>query len=128
MRGLVIRWIVSALALYLTSLVVEGVDVQGVAALLFAAVTIGILNAVVRPIVLVLTLPLNILTLGLFTIVVNAGMLKLASEVVRGFEVHGFWSAIAATLLMSLFTFFINLLVADTGQIEIVRVRHIVRG
>jgi putative membrane protein len=127
-RGLVIRWVVSALALYLTTLVVEGVDIQGVAALVFAAVTIGILNAVVRPIVLLLTLPLNLLTLGLFTIVVNAAMLKLAADVVIGFEVHGFWSAVGATLLMSFFTFFINLLIGETGQIEVVRIRQIVRS
>src|SRR5439155_9375254 len=93
MQGLVIRWLVSAAALYLTSLIVRGIEIDGIFPLLFAAVTIGILNAVVRPFVLLLTLPLNVLTLGLFTLVVNAAMLWMASEVVRGFTVHGFWSA-----------------------------------
>jgi putative membrane protein len=127
MQGLVIRWLVSALALYLTSLIVRGIEIQGVFPLLFAAVTIGILNAVVRPFILLLTLPLNIVTLGLFTLVVNAGMLWMASKVVVGFNVHGFWSALGGWLLMSFFTFVINLLIGESGRIEIVRVREVVR-
>ena len=127
MRGLVIRWLVSAAALYLTSLIVRGIEIQGVVPLLFAAVTIGVLNAVVRPFVLLLTLPLNILTLGLFTLVVNAMMLWMAAKVVIGFNVHGFWSALGGWLLMSFFTFLINLLIGESGRIEIVRVRHVVR-
>ncbi len=126
MRGLVIRWLVSAAALYLTSLVVRGIEVQGIGSLFFAAATIGILNAVVRPLILLLTLPLNIVTLGLFTLVVNAAMLKLASEVVRGFEVHGFWSALGGWLLLSLFTFLINVVIGETG-VEVVHVRRMVR-
>jgi len=127
MQGLVIRWLVSALALYLTSLIVRGVEIAGVFPLLFAAVTIGILNAVVRPVILLLTLPLNVLTLGLFTLVVNAAMLWMASKVVVGFSVHGFWSALGGWLVMSFFTFLINLLIGETGRIEIVRMRHVVR-
>ena len=127
MQGLVVRWLVSAVALYLTSLIVRGIEIDSVAALIFAAATIGILNAFVRPAVLLLTLPLNLLTLGLFTLVVNAWMLWLASKVVVGFSVHGFWSALGGWLLMSFFTFLINLLIGETGKIEIVRVRHVVR-
>ena len=127
MQGLVVRWLVSAIALYLTSLIVRGIEIHGPAALLFAALTIGILNALVRPVILVLTLPINILTLGLFTLVVNAGMLWLASEVVRGFEVHGFWSALGGWLVMSFFTFLINVLIGESGRIEVIHVRQIVR-
>jgi len=127
MRGLVISWLVSAAALYLTSLIVRGIEIQGVVPLLFAAVTIGVLNAVVRPFVLLLTLPLTIVTLGLFTLVVNAMMLWMAAKVVIGFNVHGFWSALGGWLLMSFFTFVINVLIGETGRIEIVRMRHVVR-
>ena len=127
MRGLIFRWIVSAVALWLTSLIVRGIQVDGVWALVFAAMTIGILNAVIRPILFLLTLPINLLTLGLFTFVLNAGMLKLASDLVRGFEVHGFWSALGGTLLMSFFTFVINALIDDDGHVEVVTVRSIVR-
>jgi len=126
MQGLVVRWLVSAVALYLTSLIVRGVEIDSVAALIFAAATIGILNAFVRPAVLLLTLPLNLLTLGLFTLVVNAWMLWLASKVVVGFSVHGFWSALGGWLLMSFFTFLINLVIGENG-IEVVAVRRAVR-
>jgi len=127
MRGLVVRWLVSAVALYLTSMIVRGIEINGIFPLLFAAITIGVLNAIVRPVILLLTLPLNILTLGLFTLVVNAGMLWMASQVVKGFEVHGFWSALGGWLLMSIFTFFINLLIGETGRLEVVRIRTIFR-
>ena len=127
MQGLVVRWLVSAIALYLTSLIVRGIEIQGVAPLLFAAITIGVLNAFVRPVILLLTLPLNILTLGLFTLVVNAGMLWMASKVVVGFNVHGFWSALGGWLLMSFFTFVINVLIGESGRIEVVHVRQVVR-
>lgn len=127
MRGLVIRWLVSAAALYLTSLIVRGIEIDGLVPLLFAAITIGILNALVRPIILLLTLPLTVLTLGLFTLVVNAGMLWMASKVVIGFRVHGFWAALGGWLLMSFFTFLINLLIGESGKIEVIRVRSAVR-
>ena len=127
MRGLVIRWLVSATALYLTSLIVRGIEVSGIFPLLFAAVTIGVLNAIVRPFILLLTLPLTLLTLGFFILVVNAGMLWMASKVVVGFEVHGFWSALGGWLLMSFFTFLINLLIGESGQIEMVSFRRVVR-
>lgn len=127
MIGLLVRWAVSAAALWFTSLVVRGIEIHGVAALVFAALAIGVLNAFIRPVLLLLTLPLTVVTLGLFVIVVNAAMLKLASEVVRGFEVHGFWSAVGGTLLMSLFTFFINLLIGDSGHVETVHFRRVVR-
>ena len=128
MRGLVIRWLVSAVALYLTSLIVRGIEIHGIVPLLFAAVTIGILNAVVRPIILLLTLPLNIVTLGLFTLVVNAFMLWMASKVVIGFVVTGFWAALGGWLLMSFFTFLINMLIGETGRIEVVSLRRAVRS
>ena len=127
MHGLFVRWLVSATALYLTSLIVRGIEIQGVFPLLFAAITIGVLNAVVRPFILLLTLPLTVLTLGLFTLVVNAGMLWMAAEVVKGFSVHGFWSALGGWLLMSLFTFLINVLIGDSGRVEIVHVRQVIR-
>ena len=124
MRGLVVRWAVSALALYLTSEIVSGIEVRSLGALLMAAVMIGIINAFVRPIVLLLTLPLSVLTLGLFALVVNATMLWLASTLVPGFEVHGFWAALFGWLLLSLLTFTINVLIGEHGRVEIVHVRY----
>jgi len=127
MQGLVLRWLVSALALKLTTYIIPGFYFDGFFSLLFAAVTIGILNALVRPIVVLLTLPLTILTLGLFILVVNAGMLWMASKVVVGFHVEGFWAALGGWLFTSFFTLIINALIGETGRFEVVTVRRAVR-
>jgi len=123
-RGLLVRWIVSAIALYLTSRIVRGIVVDGLASLLLAAAMIGVINAFVRPVVLLLTLPLSVVTLGLFVLVVNAAMLALASAFVPGFEVRGFGSALVGWLLLSFFTFLINVLIGEHGRIEIVHLRY----
>jgi|SRR5688572_29951667 putative membrane protein len=124
MAGLIVRWIVSAVALYLTDRLVPGIVVHGVGPLLAAAAMIGIINAVVRPVVHILTLPLSVLTLGIFALVVNAAMLGLAAAVVPGFEVHGFWAAFFGWLLLSFFTFCINVLIGEHGRIEVVTYRY----
>lgn len=124
MRGLLVRWIVSATALYLTSSVVRGIEVRGIGSLLLAAAMIGIINAFVRPVVYVLTLPLTVVTFGLFALVVNAAMLALASAFVPGFEVRGFWAALWGWLLLSFFTFAINVLIGEHGRVEIVHFRY----
>jgi putative membrane protein len=124
MQGLIIRWLVSALALWLTSALVPGIEVRTAGALLAAAALIGILNAFVRPVIVLLTLPLTVLTLGLFVLVINAAMLKLASDLVSGFVVRGWFAAFVGWLVLSLFTFLINVLIGETG-IEIVHVRSV---
>jgi len=124
MQGLIIRWLVSALALWLTSALVPGIEVRTAGALLAAAALIGILNAFVRPMIVLLTLPLTVLTLGLFILVINAAMLKLASDLVPGFVVRGWFAAFVGWLVLSLFTFLINVLIGETG-IEIVHVRSV---
>ncbi len=122
MQGLVVRWLVSAVALWLTSAIVPGIVVRSAGALLLAAAVIGILNAFVRPLIVLLTLPLTVLTLGLFILVINAAMLKLASDLVPGFEVHGWFAALFGWLLLSFFTFLINLLIGEAG-IEVIHLR-----
>ena len=126
MQGVLIRWFVSAIALWLTSRVVHGVRVDDLAALLLAAATIGALNALVRPVLLLLTLPLTVMTLGLFILVLNAGMLWLAAAFVPGFHVSGFWAAFWGWLLLSFFTFVINLVIGNAG-VEVVHVRRVRR-
>jgi putative membrane protein len=127
MRGLIIRWITTAVALWLTSLIVKGIEVERLASLFVAAVVLGIFNAILRPLVLLITFPINLLTLGLFTFVVNGAMLKLTSDVVRGFSVTGFWSAVIGALLLSGFSFAINLFISDTGRIQYLYVERIDR-
>ena len=124
MQGLLIRWLVSALALWLTSALVPGITVRTPGALLAAAAIIGILNAFVRPVIVLLTLPLTVVTLGLFILVINAAMLKIASNIVPGFVVSGWFSAFAGWLLLSFFTFLINVLIGETG-VDVIHVRRI---
>jgi putative membrane protein len=127
MRGLIIRWVTTACALWLTSLVVRGIEFDGIAALFFAAVVLGILNAIVRPLVLLVTFPINLVTLGLFTFVINGAMLKLASAVVRGFSVTGFWSAVIGALLLSIISFALSLFINDAGRVEYIYVKRVGR-
>ena len=124
-RGLIIRWVTTAFALWLTSLIVKGIDCSGIAPLFVAAVVLGIFNAILRPLVLVVTFPINLLTLGLFTFVINGAMLKLTSEVVRGFSVAGFWPAVIGALLLSAFSFMLNLFVNDAGRVQYLYVERI---
>jgi putative membrane protein len=127
MRGLIIRWVTTAFALWLTSRIVTGIEVDGIMPLFFAAVVLGIFNAILRPLALLITFPINLLTLGLFTFVINGAMLKLTGDVVRGFAVHGFWSAVIGALLLSAISFALNLFISDTGHIEYLYVERIDR-
>ena len=123
MPGFVIRWVINAVALLLISQVIRGIEVDGVVAALAAAAVLGIFNAVLRPILLILTLPLTIVTLGLFALVLNGFMLYLVGTVVKGFSVHGFWSAVFGAILLSLVSGVANAFINDRGRIEIVDVR-----
>ncbi len=106
-----IRWAINTIALGITVLVVKGVHVSGVFALIVASLVIGFLNAVVKPVIIVLTLPLNILTMGMFTFVINTIMIIIASQIVRGFDVTGFWAAFVAALVMSFVNVVLSLFV-----------------
>lgn len=97
---LLIRWITSAIAVAVASYLLPGVTVSGPVAALVAAVALGFINAVIRPLLLVFTLPVNLLTLGLFTLVVNAACVMLASGLVPGFYVSGFWSAVLFSVVL----------------------------
>jgi putative membrane protein len=89
-----------------------------------AAAILGILNAFFRPIALVLTLPINIITLGLFTFVINAVMLKMASGVIGGFDVQGFWTALFGALIISLVSWLLNMFINEQGRVDVIDLRH----
>ncbi len=99
---LIANWFLNALALFIVSKIVSGIELRGFGAALVAVLVIGLVNALVKPILLILTLPITILTLGLFTFVLNALMLLLASNLVNGFRVDGFWTALVASILLSI--------------------------
>ena len=104
MLSLLARWIVNAAALLLIAYLYPGVAVQSFFAAAVAALVLGLVNAVVRPILILLTLPVTILTLGLFLFVVNALMFWLVAEIVPGFGVSGFVAALVGSILYSLIT------------------------
>ena len=123
MRGLLVRWLVLTVAIVFSSYLISGIQVSGFFSALFAAAILGILNVFFRPILIILTLPINILTLGFFTFVINALILKMASGVISGFEVHGFWSAVFGALVISAFNWILNSLINEKGRVEYVDLR-----
>lgn len=104
MRGWVFRWLANALALFLTSYIVTGIHIDTFWAAVVAAGVLGIVNALVRPILYLLTLPATILTLGLFTFIINALMLQIVDWLTPGFSIDTFWSALLGAVLLSLFS------------------------
>ena len=105
---LLIRWILSALALLATAYIIPTITVEGIYAALVVALVLGLVNALIRPVLVVLTLPLTILTLGLFTLVINGFLFWLVSTFVKGFEVSGFWAAFWGALVYSILTSIIS--------------------
>jgi putative membrane protein len=99
-QSFLLRWFFNAIAIYLTTLIIRGIQVPDFAAALVAALVLGIVNAFIRPLVLILTLPVNILTLGLFTLVVNAFMLYIVSAV-TSLQVSNFLAAFMGALLIA---------------------------
>ena len=110
MAGLLIRWLVTAFALWLTATLVPSlVTIRNAGAAIVAALVLGLVNAIVRPILTLLTLPFTIVTLGLFLFVLNAAMFGLAALLSgKGFEVHGFFGALVGSLLVSIISLILN--------------------
>jgi putative membrane protein len=122
MKGILIRWIINAVALILASHVIKGIEVDHLLAAFVAAAVLGVMNAVVRPILILLTLPITLLTLGLFILIVNGFMLYVAGAVVKGFHVTGFWSAVFGALFLSVISWIANAFINDRGRIEFIEV------
>jgi len=102
MKDLLINWLVATLAIVITAYILPGVVVAGFFAALVTALVLGIINAFFRPLLILLTLPINILTLGLLTFVINAGLVMLTDLIVPGFEVRNFWWALLFSLVLAL--------------------------
>jgi putative membrane protein len=120
MNGFLVRMLITAISLWLAALVVPGMDLQGLGTVLGAALLLGIVNAFVRPVVILLTLPLTILTLGLFLLVVNAMMLGLVSMMFQGFTLGGFWSAIFGAIFVSFFGWLASAFIGESGRYEVI--------
>lgn len=116
LTGFFIQWGITALSLWVASLVFNGIRFTDKSSLVVSALLLGFANAVLWPLLVVLTLPLTLLTLGFFLLVINALMLLLVARLVRGFTISGFWTAFFASLFISLFSLFLNSLLPDTEQ------------
>lgn len=113
---LMAKWLILTVAVLAAAYLIENIYVSGFFSALFAAAAIGFLNMFFRPILLILTLPINIMSLGLFTFLINALMLKMASGIIPGFDVVGFWSTIFGAITISIVNWFLTMVVADTGN------------
>lgn len=113
MKGIVIRWLILTVAVIVSAYLIDGIKVSGIASAFFAAAALGLLNALLRPVLILLTLPINILTLGLFTFVINALLLKMAAAVIPGFEVDGFWPAVFGALVISVTGWILGVLISN---------------
>lgn len=123
MAGFLVRLLISAAGLGLASYLVPGIEIQGTGTLLGAAFLLGIVNAIVRPLAILFTLPLTIVSLGLFLLVVNAAMLGLVAALLSGFHISGFFAALAGSLIVSLTAWLASWYIGPNGRVEILVVR-----
>jgi len=120
MIGLFIRWLILTVAIMVASYLLDGIRVEHFFSAFWAAAVLGILNALFRPILILFTLPINILSLGLFTFIINALMLKMASGVITGFDVQGFWTAVFGSLIISVISWLLSAFINEKGRVEYV--------
>ena len=124
MSGFLVRLLITALGLWLAATIVPGIAIRGVGTLLAAALLLGIVNAIVRPVVVILTLPITVLTLGVFLWVVNAAMLALVAAMLEGFTIRGLFPALLGSLIVSLTSWVAAWYVGPTGRFEVLVVRR----
>jgi putative membrane protein len=124
MRGFLARLFITAFGLWIADVLLGGVSFDGLGALWLAALLLGIVNAVLRPILIVLTLPLTLVTLGLFIFVVNGAMVLLVSRLMPSFHVVGLGSAILASIVVGLTGWLANAFVGDRGTVEVWTTRN----
>ena len=121
MLGFLLRWSINLLALVTAAVLIKGIRIQSIEMGILAAGILGIVNAVIRPVVLILTLPINLLTLGLFTLVINAAMLMLVSMVVPGFVIESFAAAFLGALIVSVVSWTLNIFVGGDGKVVFIK-------
>jgi putative membrane protein len=120
MTGFVLRALISAIGLWIATRLVSGIYIADAGTLVLAGLLLGIINAIVRPIAIVLTLPITILSLGFFLLVVNAGMVALVAGILPGFHIPGgFWSAFGTALIVSITGWIGSSLIGPRGKIDV---------
>ena len=118
MVGFLLRAAITALGLWVASELLSGLSFDSTAKLILAAILLGVVNAFVRPLAFILTLPITIVTLGLFLLVLNAGMVALVAWVVPGFTIAGFWTAVGTAVIVSVVSWAATGLIGSSGKFE----------
>jgi putative membrane protein len=121
MPGFFLRWSINLLALVLAAKLIDGVRLPSLGLAVLAAGILGIVNAVIRPVVLLLTLPINLLTLGLFTLVINALLLQFVAYLVPGFVIETFRAAFWGAFIISLVSWVLNIFVSGDGRVVYIK-------
>ncbi len=124
MNGIILRTLIIMLGLFLASSIIPGVQITGTGNFILAAILLGLVNAFIRPIALFLTLPITIVTLGLFLFVLNAAMFGLVAAMLDGFVVAGFWSALFGAIIVSLTSTIASWYIGPSGRYEVYVVRR----
>jgi putative membrane protein len=114
MEYFLVRWLINALAIFIVAHIVKGIEVSSTPVVLVIALVLGIINAFLRPLVILVTLPINILTLGLFTLFINGALFFFISKIVKGFVITGFWPAFWGYILFSIISFLLSFLIIET--------------
>jgi len=124
MQGIILRTLIAILGLFLASSILPGVSIEGTGTFVLAALLLGLVNALVRPIAFVMTLPLTIVTLGLFLFVLNAAMFGLVAALLDEFTVSGFWAAVFGAIIVSISSTVASWFIGPSGRYEIFVVRR----
>ena len=124
MRGFLIRAALVALGLWVASAIVPGIEIRSGGSLIEAAILLAIVNAIVRPILIILTLPITLLTLGLFLLVINGLMIELVASFLTGFVVHSLGAAILCAIVVSLTSWVVSAFIGPEGRVEVITVRQ----
>ena len=118
MKGFFLRLLITALGLWVADQLLSGIAITGTGSLIVSALLLGIVNAVIRPVILILTLPLTIITLGFFVLIVNGISLAIAAWLVPGFHIGGLWSATLGAIIVGLTSWVASAFIGGSGRIE----------
>jgi putative membrane protein len=121
MAGFLLRGLVAALGLWAATSMLDGIAISSATTLILAGLLLGLVNAVVRPFALLLSLPALVVTLGLFLLVINAAMLGLVALMLPGFKIAGFWSAVGAAIIVSVISWVGSWFIGSRGRVEALR-------
>ena len=121
MTGFILRGLLAALGLWAATKMLDGIHIDTATTLVIAGLLLGVVNAIVRPFALLLSLPALVLSLGLFLLVINAAMLGLVAAMLKGFQIDGFWTALGAALIVSIVSWIGSSFIGPRGHVEVIR-------